>query len=150
MRTTVARPTDTIGVVSASQPTSLTPQERRRTLLGAGLGWTFEGYETYALILTLGTALPQLLPADEQARVPLFAGATIALTLFGFAVGGILGGLVADRYGRRRTLLVTVCAYAAFTGLTALAWDWWSFALLRLLPGVALGAGGGQGAALVP
>jgi MFS family permease len=138
-----------MGAVSAFKPTSLTPQERRRTLLGAGLGWTFDGYETYALILTLGTALPQLLPADERARVPLFAGATIALTLFGFAVGGILGGLVADRYGRRRTLLVTVCGYAAFTGLTALAWEWWSFALLRLLTGVALGAEWSTGAALV-
>ena len=146
---TLPRPTDTIGAVSASEPTSLTPQARRRTLLGAGLGWTFDGYETYALILTLGIALPALLPANEQARVPFFAGATIALTLFGFAVGGILGGLLADRYGRRPTLLVTVCAYAAFTGLTALAWDWWSFALLRLLTGVALGSEWGTGAALV-
>jgi MFS family permease len=138
-----------MGGVSTAEPTSLTPQQRRRTLVGAGLGWSFDGYETYALILTLGTALPALLPADEQARVPFFAGATIALTLFGFAVGGILGGLLADRYGRRPALLVTVCAYAAFTGLTALAWDWWSFALLRLLTGVALGSEWGTGAALV-
>jgi MFS family permease len=133
----------------AADPTALSPQQRRRTLVGAGLGWTFDGYETYALILTLGTALPALLPADDLARVPFFAGATIALTLFGFAVGGILGGLLADRYGRRRTLLTTVCAYAAFTGLTALAWDWWSFAFLRLLTGVALGSEWSTGAALV-
>ena len=118
----------------------LTSRDRRRTLLGAGLGWTFDGYETYALILTLGAALPALLPAEDHARIPFFAGATIALTLFGFGVGGIVGGVLADRYGRRRTLLWTVCAYAALTGMTALAWDWWAFALLRLLTGVALGS----------
>ena len=101
----------------------LTSRDRRRTLLGAGLGWTFDGYETYALILTLGAALPALLPAEDHARIPFFAGATIALTLFGFGVGGIVGGVLADRYGRRRTLLWTVCAYAALTGMTALAWD---------------------------
>jgi len=59
----------------------LTSRDRRRTLLAAGLGWTFDGYETYALILTLGAALPALLPAEDHARIPFFAGATIALTL---------------------------------------------------------------------
>ena len=127
----------------------LTSRDRRRTLLGAGLGWTFDGYETYALILTLGAALPALLPAKDHARIPFFAGATIALTLFGFGVGGIVGGVLADRYGRRRTLLWTVCAYAALTGMTALAWDWWAFALLRLLTGVALGSEWSAGTTLV-
>ncbi len=127
----------------------LTPQERRRTLVGAGLGWTFDGFETYALILTLGASLPALLPGEDPARLPFFAGVTIALTLFGFGVGGIVGGVVADRFGRRRTMMVTVCAYAALTGLSALAWDWWSFVVLRLLTGAALGAEWSTGAALV-
>jgi MFS family permease len=135
--------------VSAAPPIALTPPQRRRTLVGAGLGWAFDGYETYALILTLGVALPALLPGVDRDRIPFFAGATIALTLLGFGLGGILGGVLADRYGRRPTLLVTVGAYAVLTGLTALAWDWWSFAVLRFLTGMALGSEWGTGAALV-
>lgn len=128
---------------------TVSPRDRWRTLVGAGLGWTFDGYETYALVLTLGVSLPELLPAADHDRIPFFAGATIALTLFGFGLPGIAGGIVADRFGRRRTLLVTVCAYALLTGLTALAWSWWSFAALRLLTGVALGSEWSTGATLV-
>ena len=129
--------------------TTVSPRDRWRTLVGAGLGWTFDGYETYAMVLTLGVSLPELLPAADHDRIPFFAGATIALTLFGFGLGGIAGGILADRFGRRRTLLVTVCAYALLTGLTALAWSWWSFAVLRLLTGVALGSEWSTGATLV-
>jgi MFS family permease len=132
-----------------AEPATLSPRERWRTLVGAGLGWTFDGYETYALVLTLGVSLPDLLPAEDHDRIPFYAGATIALTLFGFGLGGIGGGIVADRFGRRRTLLVAVCAYALLTGLTALAWSWWSFAALRLLTGVALGSEWSTGATLV-
>jgi MFS family permease len=135
--------------VGDAESAPLSPRDRWRTLVGAGLGWTFDGYETYALVLTLGVSLPQLLPAEDHDRIPFFAGATIALTLFGFGLGGIGGGILADRLGRRRTLLVTVCAYALLTGLTALAWSWWSFAALRLLTGVALGAEWSTGATLV-
>jgi MFS family permease len=106
-------------------------------------------YETYALILTLGVSLPALLPAEDHARLPFYAGATIALTLLGFGIGGILCGVLADRYGRRRSMLVSVCTYAALTGLTALSWNWWSFALLRLLTGAALGSEWSTGATLV-
>lgn len=129
--------------------TTVSPRDRWRTLVGAGLGWTFDGYETYAMVLTLGVSLPDLLPAADHDRIPFFAGATIALTLFGFGLGGIAGGILADRFGRRRTLLVTVGAYALLTGLSALAWSWWSFAVLRLLTGVALGSEWSTGATLV-
>ena len=159
--TTVARTTDTewrasedardveAAPLGDAEPAPLSARDRWRTLVGAGLGWTFDGYETYALVLTLGVSLPQLLPAEDHDRIPFFAGATIALTLFGFGLGGIGGGILADRIGRRRTLLVTVCAYALLTGLSALAWSWWSFAALRLLTGVALGAEWSTGATLV-
>ena len=86
-----------------AESVTLSARDRWRTLVGAGLGWTFDGYETYALVLTLGVSLPQLLPAEDHDRIPFFAGATIALTLFGFGLGGIGGGILADRFGRRRT-----------------------------------------------
>src|ERR1051326_7126535 len=53
------------------------------TLLASNLGWMFDGYETYALILTIGAALHQLLEPSQYAQIPKYA-----------AVGGVqhLGG----------------------------------------------------------
>jgi MFS family permease len=63
-------------------------------------------------------------------------------------VGGIVGGVLADRYGRRRTLLWTVCVRRAHRD-NSVGWDWWAFALLRLLTGVALGSEWSAGTTLV-
>src|SRR5215831_13422208 len=76
------------------------------TLLASNLGWVFDGFETYALILTVGVALHQLLDPSQYAQIPAYAGAIIAMTLFGWALGGILAGVLADYIGRKRTMIL--------------------------------------------
>lgn len=119
-----------------------------RTLIAANLGWLFDGFETYALILTAGVALKQLHPA-AAADLPFYIGLTIAMTLLGWGVGGIAGGVVADYLGRRKVLLISITLYSIFTGLSAFAWNWESFLVLRLLTGVTLGSEWGTGTSLV-
>jgi len=120
-----------------------------RSLIAANLGWLFDGFETYALILTAAVALRQLSPTATTGSVSFFTGATIAATLLGWGMGGILGGVLADYVGRRRMLLLSIVLYAGFTGLTALSWSWASFLLLRLITGFALGSEWGTGTSLV-
>ncbi|MDE1904283.1 MAG: MFS transporter, partial [Alphaproteobacteria bacterium] len=43
------------------------------TLFATNLGWLFDGYELYALILTIGVALHQLLDASQYVRIPAYA-----------------------------------------------------------------------------
>ncbi len=119
------------------------------TLVASNLGWLFDGYETYALILTVAVALRQLLSVGEVTRLPFYAGAVIATTLFGWGVGGILGGIVADYIGRKRMMMYAILAYAALTGLSALAWSWESFAILRFLVGIAIGSEWGTGTSMM-
>src|SRR5262249_55521927 len=119
------------------------------TLLASNLGWLFDGYETYALILTVGVALRQLLDASQVSQLPFYAGLVIALTLLGWGVGGMIGGILADYIGRKRTMLLAILAYSITTGLSALSWDWWSFAALRFLVGVAIGSEWVTGASIV-
>ncbi|MFC4855435.1 MFS transporter [Actinophytocola glycyrrhizae] len=119
---------------------------RWRALIAANLGWLFDGFETYALILTAGVALSQLHPDGNPA---FYIGLTIAVTLLGWGAGGIVGGIVADYLGRRRVLLLSITLYSVFTGLSAFAWDWESFLILRLLTGVTLGSEWGTGTSLV-
>ena len=83
-------------------------REQVKSLASANLGWFFDGFETYALILTVPFVLKDLLPAGSQHDIPLYAGATIAITLFGWAIGGLIGGVITDYIGRRRMLLWSI------------------------------------------
>src|SRR5258708_6481549 len=119
-----------------------------KTLIAANLGWMFDGYETFALILTVAVALRQLLDPSQYAQIPAYAGTVIAVTLLGWGIGGIIGGVLADYVGRRRTMIYAILAYSLITGLSALAWDWVSFALLRFLVGIAIGSEWATGASI--
>jgi MFS family permease len=110
------------------------------TLIASNLGWLFDGYETYALVISVGVALHQLLDPSQYSQIPFYAGTVIAFTLLGWGVGGLIGGVIADYIGRKRTMLFAILAYAIMTGISAFAWDWLSFAILRFLVGVAIGS----------
>ena len=61
----------------------------------------------------------------------------------------MIGGVIADYIGRKRTMILAILAYSLTTGLSALAWDWVSFAVLRFLVGVAIGSEWATGASIV-
>ena len=119
-----------------------------KTMIASNVGWMFDGYETYALILTVGVALHQLLDPSQYGQIPAFAGTVIGITLLGWGVGGFIGGILADYIGRRRTMILSIIAYSLTTGLSAFAWDWVSFALLRFIVGVAIGSEWSTGASM--
>jgi MFS family permease len=108
--------------------------------VASNLGWVFDGFEAYALILTAAVALRQLLPPEKYSQIPAYAGAVIATTLCGWAVGGMLAGVVADYVGRKRTMIYAIMTYYIMTGLSAFSWNWTSFAVLRFLAGLAIGS----------
>src|SRR5579871_1148290 len=110
-----------------------------KTLAASNLGWLFDGYETYALIITVAVALHQLLDPSLYPQIPAYAGTVIGITLFGWGTGGIIAGVLADYVGRRRMMMVAILSYSVMTGLSAFAWNWESFAVLRFLVGLAIG-----------
>ena len=111
-----------------------------KTVLASNLGWVFDGFEAYALILTVGTALHQLLQPAQYSQLPTFAGGIIATTLIGWALGGMLGGVLADYIGRKQTMILAILTYSIMTGVSAFAWNWESFAVMRFLVGLAIGS----------
>jgi MFS family permease len=119
------------------------------TLFASNLGWLFDGYETYAVIITIGVALRQLLEPAQFAQIPVYAGLVIALTLLGWGIGGLIAGVLTDYLGRKRTMILAIAAYSVMTGLSAFAWNWESFAVLRFLVGVAIGSEWVTGASIV-
>jgi MFS family permease len=113
------------------------------------LFWLFDGYETFALLLTIGPSLHDLLPPDQLSTLPRVAAYLISITLFGWAVGGVIGGIIGDRLGRRRTMIGAVVLYSIFTGTSALAPNWQILALTRFVTGFGIGAEWGVGTSLL-
>jgi MFS family permease len=73
----------------------------------------------------------------------------MACKLAAWGLGGIVFGVVADRIGRSRTMVVTVLIYSVFTGFSGFAQSWQQLAVLQALAGVGIGGEWSAGAALV-
>ncbi len=112
-------------------------------------GWLFDGFENYALILTAGPALRQLLDPAFHAQVPFYVGVIIGINLLGWGIGGLLGGILADYIGRKRMMVLAIMAYSIMTGLSAFAFSWWSFAALRFMVGIAVGSEWATGSSMI-
>jgi MFS family permease len=120
-----------------------------RVLVASFLGWVFDGYEAYALFIVMPFVLKAMLTADQLASRSVYAGIAISITLLGWGIGGLIGGVLADYIGRKRMMLYSVFFYALFTGLTALATGFYVFCFLRFITGLAMGSEWSTGVALL-
>ncbi|WDZ95831.1 MFS transporter [Herbaspirillum sp. WKF16] len=120
-----------------------------KTLKGAFLGWIFDGYEALALVVVLSPLLKSLLTPEQAASKPFYAGMVIGITLLGWGVGGLVGGVLADYVGRKTVMMWSVFLYALFTGLTAFSDTIVTMCLLRFITGLAMGSEWSTGIALV-
>jgi len=114
-------------------------------LFVAWLGWVFDSMDATIYALVLEPALHDLLRAPgsgtiNPAVIGWYGGIIFSIFLIGWAVGGVLFGLLADYLGRTRALVFTILIYAVFTGLAALSQTWWQLAVFRFI--TALGIGG--------
>jgi MFS family permease len=79
---------------------------------------------------------------EAQFNADVNTGATWATSIFliGWAIGGIGFGIMGDRLGRVRTLMLTILLYSVFTGLSAFSVSVWDFCAYRFLTGLGVGA----------
>jgi MFS family permease len=134
---------------SAESWTSSISKAGWRAMAASWLGWMFDGYEVYALVLVMAIAVRQLLPPERLPSASVYMGGLLAATLVGWAAGGVVAGVLADYIGRKRMLMLSILCYAVFAGLTALSPDYWSLLVFRFLTGLGLGAEWGPGTAIV-
>jgi MFS family permease len=132
-----------------SQLTTISPpqageqSQARRAYVAAGIGWGLDGL-TWTIYGFALTAVGPVLGFTSAT-----AGWITAVSIVASAVGGALGGVLADRFGRVRTLTWVILGYCLFTGLTATSQDVTQFTMWRVLEGLAFGAEWAVGAALV-
>lgn len=123
-------------------------------LLVAWLGWVFDSMDAMIYALVLHPALHELLPSAlgrpaTDADIGWYGGIIFSVFLLGWAIGGVAFGVVADRWGRTKTLIVTILIYAIFTGMAALSETWWHLAVYRFLTALGIGGEWAAGAAIV-
>ncbi|MFQ5740044.1 MAG: MFS transporter [Acidobacteriota bacterium] len=124
-------------------------------LIVAALGWLFDTMDQNLFNLVRNPSIHELLRPHIQDSLLLEAetrrvgGWVTALFLVGWSAGGFLFGILGDRLGRTRTMILTILIYAGFTGLSSLAWNWQSYALLRFMTGLGVGGEWAAGAAIV-
>lgn len=120
-----------------------------RSLTSSFIGWMFDGYETSVLIIVGASAVSALMGAGDPASVRVMVGTAISATLFGWAIGGVIGSIAADYIGRKKMLMIAIGGYCLFTAFTAFSQSIAMLLLFRLLTGIFLGSEWSTGTALV-
>jgi MFS family permease len=116
----------------------------------ASAGWVFDVFEGQIFGSCMNEALPVLLRHTGLAQYKeTFINVGIGAFLVGGALGGVVFGMLGDRWGRRWTMACTILLYSVFTGLTALAQNWWQLVILRFLVGLGVGGEWAVAAAVV-
>jgi len=120
-----------------------TDSAAHKALFASAIGYAMDGFD----LLILGFMLRAI--SGELGLSPPQAGSLVTWTLVGAVVGGILFGVLSDKYGRVRVLTWTILLFAVFTGLCALAQGYWDLLIYRTIAGLGLGGEFGIGMALV-
>jgi len=131
--------------------TSLTANQWRG-FFAAWLGWALDGMDSYIFALVMVPALRELLPPSclraDVASIGFYGGVMFALFLLGWGFA-FFWGPVADKFGRVRTLMVTILWYSTFTFLCCLSAKVWQLGLFRMLAGIGIGGEWAMGGTFV-
>ena len=116
---------------------------QRRVLIAASLGWMLDAFD----VMLYSIVLAHLMQAFGMSRTT--AGLLNALTLAASAVGGLVFGLLADHFGRRRMLSASILCYSICTFACGLSTTIFALGVFRFLLGLGMGGEWSTGATLV-
>jgi len=111
-------------------------------VLASFLGWTLDAFDFFLVVFTL-TAIGKEFGASDAKMA-----STIAITLAFRPVGAFIFGLMADRYGRRIPLMLSLVFFSVMEVLSGLATSYTMFFIFRALFGIGMGGEWGVGASL--
>jgi putative MFS transporter len=129
-------PTSPSGTLTRTQRLDALPftREHLRLLLGSGAGWALDALDVGLISFVLAQLAVQWGATSGELSWIASAG------FIGMAIGASLGGLLADRVGRRTVFAATLLVYGLATGASALAGSVGVLIALRVVVGLGLGA----------
>ncbi|KLU60707.1 putative sialic acid transporter [Peptococcaceae bacterium CEB3] len=120
-----------------------------KVLLVSFLGWIFDGYEGYVISLAMAPILTSLIPHANVETIGYYGGILMSVMLLGWATGGIVGGVLADYIGRRKTMILTILVYALSTFVTGLATSFLQICIFRFITGLGIGGEWSTGTSMI-
>jgi MFS family permease len=117
--------------------------DAKRALVAASLGWMLDSFDVMLYALVLASLM-----RDLSMDAPT-AGLLGSITLLASAAGGVVFGVIADRFGRTRALMGSIIVYSVFTAACGFAQTVRHLAVFRVLLGLGMGGEWASGAALV-
>jgi MFS family permease len=119
--------------------------------LAAWLGWLFDGLDMHLYTLVAIVFVEHLLESNQMNRgdAGYYASWIQAAFLIGWALGGAFFGVIGDRIGRTRALMLTILTYALFTGLSYFSQTWWQLGIYRFIAALGIGGEWAVGASLL-
>ena len=137
----MAQPASRPTLTDSPDQTKLTLNQVRGFWAAWG-GWALDGMDSFIYALVMVPALHELLPRsgipDMPGMIGFYGGLLFAFFLVGWGLA-LIWGPIADRFGRVRTLMLTIAWYSLFTFFGAVATDIWQLAAFRLLAGIGIG-----------
>jgi MFS family permease len=115
----------------------------------ASVGWMFDTMDQQLFNLARKPALTDLMQGQDAGAQADMAGIATAIFMIGWALGGVLFGVLGDRLGRVRTMTLTILVYSLFTLANMFSIGVWDFCLYRFLCGFGVGGQFAVGVALV-
>ncbi len=115
----------------------------------ASMGWMFDTMAQQLFNIARVPAIRDLMGGQSGPQVSEQAGYATMIFMIGWALGGILFGILGDRLGRAKTMVMTILMYSVFTGLSVFATGLWDFNAYRFLCGLGVGGQFAVGVALV-
>jgi putative MFS transporter len=109
-------------------------REHNRVVLGSGMGWALDAMDVGLISFVMAALAVQW----DLSGTQLSWIASIGFA--GMALGAALGGLLADRFGRRQVFALTLLVFGLATGAAALSWSVSALLVFRFLIGLGLGA----------
>lgn len=124
------------------------------TVFACFVSWGLDIFDSVLFNFVAPTAVPELLglPLDTEEAIAAtieWSGILTSLLLIGWSAGGVLFGLCADRFGRTRTMQLTIAMFGVGTALCAASTSIWFLILCRLVASVGIGGEWASGASLV-
>ncbi len=120
----------------------VSPQQWK-TVIAGGMGWALDAMDVMLYAMVIVHVMAELELGTAQ------AGLLTTVTLVASGIGGMLFGLIADKWGRKASLTLSILTYSLFTAACGLSETMTQLLIFRFILGLGMGGEWTAGAALV-
>src|SRR5256884_6480503 len=107
----------------------------------AAFGWMFDCFDQQIFTMSRSITMRDLMPETEPLAQLRYGNWATSIFIIGWATGGLIFGSVGDKWGRAKSMALTILVYAIRTGLSGFARNREMVALFRFLTGAGVGGG---------